>query len=130
VLTRDKVRVLVIDDDELAREFICEVLRSAGFPVLDLPSTIGITTTIMREGVHVIVLDVMMPNMRGDKLAALLRKKTQLSQLGVVLVSGCERNELDAIAAEVDAEAVVSKADVRRMLPEAVMRAARRRSGL
>ena len=116
-----------IDDDELSRELLCEILRSAGFSVLELPSTIGVTGTIVRESVHVIVLDVMMPHMRGDKLAALLRKKNQHSQLGVVLVSGCDRSELDHIATEVEADAVVSKVDVRRMLPEAVMRAARRR---
>ena len=127
MLTRDRIRVLVIDDDELAREYLCEVLRFDGFTVFDLPSTIGVTNTIVRENISVVVLDVMMPTMRGDKLATLLRKKTQLSHLGVVLVSSCERSELDAMAIDVHADAVVSKADVREQLSDAVLRAMRRR---
>jgi DNA-binding response OmpR family regulator len=127
VLTRDRIRVLVIDDDELAREYLCEVLRFDGFTVFDLPTTIGVTNTIVRENISVVVLDVMMPTMRGDKLATLLRKKTQLSHLGVVLVSGCDRQELEAMAVDVNADAVVSKADVREQLSDAVLRATRRR---
>ena len=124
---RDKVRVLVIDDDEVAREFLCDILRSEGFTVMDWPSAIGVTNKIVRDEINVVVLDIMMPTIRGDRLATLLRKNAALGALGVVLVSGCPREELDQLAMEVGAEAVVSKQEARTELAWAVAQAARSR---
>jgi PleD family two-component response regulator len=122
---REQVRVLVIDDDELAREFLVDILRSHGFTVSDSASTIGVTNQIIREEIHVVVLDVMMPTIRGDRLATLLRKHAALHSLGVVLVSSHPPAELEQIANEVGAEAVVGKHEARSQLAAAVMRAAR-----
>lgn len=121
-----EVRVLVIDDDELARGFLADVLRSAGFVVSDSDSTIGVTNKILREHIHVVVLDVMMPTIRGDRLATLLRKNAALSELGVVLVSSHPPDELAQLASEVGAEAVVGKHEVRTKLARVVMEAANR----
>jgi CheY-like chemotaxis protein len=125
VLLRDKLRVLVIDDDDLSREFLCTVLRRGGFAVFDLPSTIGATVRITRDEIQVVVLDIMMPSIRGDKLATLLRKNNHLTELGVVLVSSCPRSELDLLALDVDPEAVVGKDEARTKLVDAVLAAAR-----
>jgi CheY-like chemotaxis protein len=124
-LLRDKLRVLVIDDDDLAREFLCTVLRRGGFAVFDLPSTIGATVRITRDEIQVVVLDIMMPSIRGDKLATLLRKNNQLAELGVVLVSSCPRSELDQLELDVDADAVVGKDEARTKLVDAVLAASR-----
>jgi CheY-like chemotaxis protein len=124
---REKVRVLVLDDDELAREFLSDILRSEGFSVMDSESIIGVTNKIIREDIHVVVLDVMMPTIRGDRLAALLRKNSVLGALGVVLVSSHPREELDALITEVGALGVVGKHEARLKLAEAVMDAARSR---
>ena len=125
--TPDGIRVLVIDDDEIAREFMCDVLRRAGFIVDESSSTIGVTNKLVRDRVQVVVLDVMMPAIRGDKLAGLLRKNQHLRQLGVVMVSGAPRAEIEQLSAEIDPKAVISKADARRLLPDAVLKAARER---
>jgi CheY-like chemotaxis protein len=124
--TPHSFRVLVIDDDEIAREFLCEILRRGGFGVEDSPSTIGVTNRLVREGFHAVVLDVHMPAISGDKLTALLRKNEQLAQLGVVLVSSAPREELDEIARAVDASAVISKEEARGALVPAVLRACQR----
>lgn len=124
---REKVRVLVIDDDDLAREFLCEILRAEGFTVVDSATTIGVTNQIVRESINVVVLDVMMPTIRGDRLAQLLRKNAALRALGVVLVSGGSSQELADLAREVDAEAVVGKHEARTELARAVVHAMRTR---
>jgi CheY-like chemotaxis protein len=124
---REKVRVLVVDDDELAREFLSDILRSEGFSVMDSESIIGVTNKIIREDIHVVVLDVMMPTIRGDRLAALLRKNSVLGSLGVVLVSSHPPEELDALISEVGALAVVGKHEAKLRLADAVMDAARSR---
>jgi CheY-like chemotaxis protein len=111
-------RVLVVDDDDIARELLASILRDAGFEVFELPSPIGATHTLSTEGIEVLVLDVFMPSMDGDKLATLLRSNRRLSELFIILVSGTGMEELTAVARRVRANAVVPKADARyRLLP-------------
>jgi CheY-like chemotaxis protein len=130
---REEARVLVIDDDDLARAFMVEILQKAGFIVRHTESTIGVTNQLIKDRIDVVVLDVMMPAIRGDRLASLLRKNSALRELGVVLVSSHPQEELAALTSEFDAEAVVSKRDARAELVPAVqsaMRRARARSSL
>jgi CheY-like chemotaxis protein len=123
VQTSQTIHVLVIDDDEIAREYMCDVLRKAGFVVEDMPSSIGVTNRVVREHFHVVVIDVMMPAIRGDKLAHLLKKNPQLRELAVVMVSGAPREELEQLGSDIDPSRVVNKANARTQLVDAVLRA-------
>lgn len=122
----ESLRVLVIDDDDVSRETMVELLREGGHDVSGLPSPIGATKHIVSAEIQVVVLDVMMPSMRGDKLAALLFKNPRLKSLGVVLVTGAAATELATLASEVKAAAIVSKSSLDQELLPAVRRAARR----
>ncbi len=101
--------VLVIDDSEIARVSMAQVLQNAGFRVCTLPSPIGATRTILRNQVGVVVADVLMPGMRGDRFAALFRSNPRFKNVGVVLVSGAEDLELNGLALEVQADATLQK---------------------
>jgi CheY-like chemotaxis protein len=129
-MNRSNLHVLVIDDDDIAREFICDILRRSGFTTEDEASTLGVTNRLIREHFHVVVLDVMMPALSGDKLTVLLRKNQQLQHLGIVLVSSAPKEELEALAKEHGADAVVSKEEARDRLATAVLHAARVRSSV
>lgn len=120
-------RVLVIDDDEIVREAMCELLKAAGCTVLDAGSPIGVTKSIVDNQIDVIVLDVMMPDISGDKLAKLLRNNPRMHQLSIVLVSGADVTKLAQMASDVKADALVAKADIHRELSHVVMTAYRRR---
>jgi DNA-binding response OmpR family regulator len=121
-------RVLLIDDDDVAREFLAELLREAGHEVFELPSPIGATRTILSEGIEAVVLDVFMPDMDGDKSAKMLRENSRLAGLAIILISGSELGKLEEIAARVKADAVVCKSDARTTLVPTVQSALRRRS--
>ena len=109
-------KVLVIDDDDVGRTLISEVLLDSCSRVIGLSSPIGATQTAVAEQVDVVVLDVEMPNLRGDMLAKLFRKNPRLGHLGVVLVSGCRSEELVRLGNSCGADAVLSKRDVRSQL--------------
>jgi len=112
------MKVLVIDDDDIARELIVSVLVSGGYDTYDLPSPIGATQAIIDRGIDIVVLDLFMPAMSGDKLAKMLRNNPRLRSLTIVLVSSCAVSELQGLAASVKANAVVSKNEIRtRLLP-------------
>lgn len=69
-------RVLVVDDDHAVRQFVERVLRDGGYEVVsaaDGPEALGL---IERERpFDGFVLDVMMPQMRGDELARQIRQR-------------------------------------------------------
>jgi two-component system phosphate regulon response regulator PhoB len=119
---RKPPKVLVIDDDDIPRTAMRELLEGAGIEALELSSPIGATQVALNQNVDVVVLDVMMPNLRGDMLAKLFRRNPRLRNLGVILVSGCPPQELAALASECQADAVVSKRDVRTDLVATVWR--------
>ena len=63
---RPKMRVLVIDDDDIAREQLCSTLQAAGHETFELQSSIGATRCIHEQKVDAVVLDVMLPTVNGD----------------------------------------------------------------
>jgi two-component system cell cycle response regulator len=122
-----KTRVLIVDDDDVVRTHLAGLLTQAEYVVQQLPSAIGVTRTVVQEKIDVVVLDIMMPSLPGDKLAAMLRQNSRLKSLGVVLISGRPVAELQALAELVDADGVVTKAEVKTKLVAAIEQAARRR---
>jgi CheY-like chemotaxis protein len=115
-------RALVIDDDDIARELVVSMLRDGGYETFELSSPIGASQTISREKIELLVLDIMMPGLSGDKLAKMLRANPRLGRIGIVLVSSCNPAELEQVATSVRADAVVLKSEVRQKLLPALMR--------
>jgi CheY-like chemotaxis protein len=124
----DKLRVLVIDDDDIAREMLCETLRNSGHEVHELSSAIGATRAIAQNKIEAVVLDVIMPSINGDKLARLLREAARGDRLAIVLVSGRPMDELVGLAAAARADAVLPKSEVRKNLGRTLHRAYRERT--
>ncbi len=110
--------VLVIDDSEVAREHIKDLLSEAGYRVLTLASPIGASRAILSNRVDIVVIDVLMPGMRGDRLATLFRSNPRFESLGVVLISGESTQELEGMLDESGAGAIVSKADLGSLVGE------------
>ncbi|HXN33310.1 MAG TPA: response regulator [Polyangiaceae bacterium] len=121
-------RVLVIDDDEIVRELMCELLRERGCDVFDAGSPIGVTRLIVQHQIDIVVLDVMMPDISGDKLAKLLRRNAKLQKLTIVLVSSGKHEDLSQLASDVAADSVVSKSEIRSQLAVVALAAHRRRA--
>jgi CheY-like chemotaxis protein len=115
-------RVLVIDDDEIARELVVSILQDGGYETFELSSPIGATQMISREKIELLVLDIMMPGLSGDKLAKMLRANPRLGRIGIVLVSSCNPAELEKLATSVRADGVVLKSEIRQKLLPNLMR--------
>jgi CheY-like chemotaxis protein len=111
-----KRRVLVIDDSEVARYAIRDLLVRADYDVIVLPSAIGATRLILQQRIEAAVVDLSMPGLSGDRLVEVLRKNPRLSQLVVILVSGENEAELKAIRRKADVQGVMSKDMIAREL--------------
>jgi PleD family two-component response regulator len=121
--------VLVVDDSDIAREAMLRMLKDAGMRALELASPIGATRTILNNKVEVVVIDVLMPGMRGDRLASLFRGNPRFKRLAVVLVSGEQDVDLERMAREAGADAAVSKSRLSDLVPT-IRRALRRRAAV
>lgn len=117
------MRTLIIDDDDIARELLRSNLEDAALTVFDLPSPIGATKKIIDEKINVVVLDVMMPEVSGDKLAKMLRGNPKMGRVGIVLVSSLKPDELRRLQKESGADEIVEKSRIRQDLVLAVKRA-------
>lgn len=120
------VDVLIIDDSDLIRMSLERLIRRAGFQVLSLASPVGATREIIRRRVKLVILDVHMPAIRGDRFVTQLRQTAACANVRVVLLSGLSGPELMQLAAEVGADGVVEKGTspdelvrtVQRLMPE------------
>lgn len=85
------VRMLVVDDEPIVREFVRRVLHKAGYnPLLaeSGPDAIAKADTIDR--IDLLVTDLVMPDMTGDELARRLRQRD--ASLKVLYLTGfCDR---------------------------------------
>jgi two-component system NtrC family sensor kinase len=115
-------KVLVIDDSETARHAMKRVLEVGGYRVLTLPSGIGASRLIQRETVNAVVVDVSMPGLPGDKLVEMLRKNARTRELVILVVSGCEIDELEEIRARCGADDAVAKRELATTLLPALAR--------
>ena len=93
-------RVLVVEDDEPTREIICDILHRAGWAVetafngregLEKMASSLATSTVP----HLILLDLMMPEMDGFDFAENLRKDLRWRDIPVVVVTAKDLTEED-----------------------------------
>jgi CheY-like chemotaxis protein len=75
----------------------------------------------------VVVVDINMPGLCGDRLVELFRKQPKLRDIGIVLVSGMPVSELQVIRERCGADAEVSKSQLAEKLPDAITEAYARR---
>ncbi|HEY6876592.1 MAG TPA: response regulator [Polyangiales bacterium] len=121
-----KLNVLIVDDDDMVRTHLTRLLSFEEHTVHQLPSAIGVTRAVTQHRIDVVVLDIMMPSLPGDKLTAVLRQNPRFRNLGVVLISSRPVEELEVLAKQVEADAVVTKSEVKGKLNAAVRIAALR----
>jgi CheY-like chemotaxis protein len=81
-------RILVVDDDPLTGELICEILRSAGMDASFLTSSSEAAERLKREKYHAVFLDMRMPAPDGAELARQVRASRVNASTVIVMVTG------------------------------------------
>ncbi|MFT4978256.1 MAG: signal transduction histidine kinase/CheY-like chemotaxis protein [Myxococcota bacterium] len=90
-----RIRVLVVDDDDMVREVATRLLERAGHVVVAAADGVEALRIAGQQPLDVVLSDVIMPGMKGTELAA--RLAVAHPQVSVVLMSGCPADEtLDA----------------------------------
>jgi two-component system, cell cycle sensor histidine kinase and response regulator CckA len=90
-------RVLLVEDNEVLRGLIREMLARRGYDVVVAEDArAAIAEEHVVDGFHLLVTDYALPGMSGVALADALRRRNP--DLGVLLISGLERRSIDEAA--------------------------------
>jgi signal transduction histidine kinase len=86
--------VLVVEDEDIVRELVCEVLEDQGYNVLCAPDGIeALRVAGDYDGeIHLLVTDVIMPHMNGHELAGKLSELRP--EMKILYVSGYSDNDI------------------------------------
>jgi CheY-like chemotaxis protein len=104
-------KILVIDDDAQYLKLTTRVLRSAGYEVVTRSEVIGTSAVVASERPDMVLIDVDMPALDGDRLALLIQRSMAHPPL-LVLVSGINPKALAERALACGANAAITKEEL------------------
>jgi DNA-binding response OmpR family regulator len=89
-----KAKILVVDDDPVARELLCSYLESEGYSVATAASGPEALKTARTLEPDAITLDILMPNGNGFGTLFELRNAPETAQIPVVIISVVDQRNL------------------------------------
>jgi two-component system OmpR family response regulator len=92
-VSRPRVRVLAVDDDESVRRMITDYLGDNEVSVTALPSGREIADAMARETIDLLILDLKLPGEDGMQIARRLR---EASDIPIIMLTG-RRDEADRV---------------------------------
>lgn len=107
---RDKL-ILVVDDDEYFLKVIAEMVRELGFSVTTESDAEGALAAIEKRLPRAAIIDGLLPGMRGEDLARLIRERHSPEELPIVFMSAFFRDAQsdERVISECKASAVLHK---------------------
>jgi two-component system, OmpR family, alkaline phosphatase synthesis response regulator PhoP len=95
--------ILVVEDDELMREFVALILRNAGYDVETADDGVEAGMAVLSKPPALIVADVLMPGLDGFEFVATLRQLRKTRDIPVIFLTShaageTRGKELGAIA--------------------------------
>jgi DNA-binding response OmpR family regulator len=114
-----KKKVLILDDSALVRELVDITLSEHGYVVIGLSSPFEFSAVVRREHPDLVLMDVTMPALAGDKVVEFAR---QYSPDGcpIVLFSDRSDSELAMLASQCGADGYIRKTSSADALPDLV----------
>ena len=116
-MTASKLKVLVVDDSKMVLEHLGFVLDKAGYEVNVRGAALGTVQHVVKLRPDVLVLDVSMPALDGDRLATVIGEIDR--KIVIILHSSLPQAQLDALAKASGAHGAIKKtSDVTNFLLE------------
>lgn len=104
---RSAFRVFVVEDDNAVREGLRAVLGGEGYDVRCYPDALEFLASAIPTNADVVVLDVGLPDLFGDGVAALLGEAGLRPR--IIVISGLRRGAYEAAVRRIAPEAAFRK---------------------
>lgn len=102
-------RILIIDDDPTHLESARGILEAEGYEVFTQSQPFGSTNAVIRLQPDLVLLDVNMPALSGDRLAEVLRANEATRDVLVVLHSSNDEDHLRTTARRLGLDGYIFK---------------------
>lgn len=119
-------KVVIIDDSEIVLELTRSVLQDAGIQAVTCSSPIGATLVVAREKPDLVLVDVDMASMSGERVVTGIKTGPRTAGVPVVLYSDRRSDELAQIAERCGADGFVRKGGEAASLIRSIRRIASR----
>lgn len=117
----DTINILVVDDESAVRDFFERLLKMKGFGARLANSGQEALEIIANDNIHVIIIDIFMPEMDGFEL--LDRVKKQYPKIAAIMMTGMNDSEMIRKATLHGADEYISKPFKREELSMIIERA-------
>lgn len=102
-------RILIADDDPVFREVAAACLRNAGFNLALASDGADAMGMLLREHFDLAIIDLLMPQIDGLRLIALIRATSKLRTLPIIIITSQQDPSIQADGLQVGANDYLTK---------------------
>ena len=118
----DKLTVLVLDDNPLVLKLARALLEREGSTVLTATSWIEFNHILATNTPDIILLDVNLPSIKGNRLSEVLKSQSNKKEIPIVLISDLPEKSLEEMFPSSGADAWMRKPLTREKLVDIITR--------
>jgi YesN/AraC family two-component response regulator len=99
-LSAEQLRILIVDDSDFSRNMVNQMLQPAGFKLISEANSAQMAIKLIKEKTpHVVITDIVMPEISGIELTAQISKA--YPDVGIIVISSLSQEHvvLEAISA-------------------------------
>jgi CheY-like chemotaxis protein len=109
---KNRIKVLIIDDNEIQLIMTRQWLELDGFDVVTKNSPFGTALAIRREQPDIVLLDLSMPGLDGHGVVEVLKQQPGSPRIGIIFYSSQDRRQLDAVVRKHSALGAIPKTEI------------------
>ncbi len=100
-MTKEKQRILVVDDEQTVRDFLQKALENAGYDVITASDGREALDKVSQFDISLVLLDIIMPGLDGYEVLEHMR---QYEDIPVIMLSGIgeETTKIDTLTLGAD----------------------------
>ena len=120
-----QLSVLVVDDDQEIREFLKDFLEGEGYSVTLLSDPTSAVASLKENQYHLVILDLMMPELNGIDLLAQIRQTDD--DVAIIILTGHPSLETATTSIELEVSAYIRKPFTPQDFRDAIERIAKKK---
>lgn len=111
--TKSLGTVVIIDDSATALVATSQWLEAEGYRVVPLARALGATSTLLHVHPDLLLLDIVMPGLSGDRFARILSQSPATASIPIIFHSEIDANQLKSLAHECAVVGAIPKSSSR-----------------
>ena len=106
-----KIKILVVDDNQLQLAIAGDALAEAGFEVFTVDQGPKVYSEVLKNNPHLILLDIMMPGIDGIEICRNLKRSPKTKDILIVIYSSKRDADLMNLCYEFGADGYIIKSE-------------------